>query len=82
MCKTTKCFAKYLNTQPSALRTQHGHTLSQEVFSMKTYFLTFRSITQAQRAERAYSRAGMVCTMRRTPRWMEERDQNNYTFLR
>ena len=40
---------------------------------MKTYFLTFRSITQAQRAERAYGRAGMVCTMRRTPRWMEER---------
>ena len=40
---------------------------------MKTFFLTFRSITQAQRAERAYGRAGMVCTMRRTPRWMEER---------
>ena len=40
---------------------------------MKTYFLTFRSITQAQRAERAYGRAGMACTMRRTPRWMEER---------
>ena len=40
---------------------------------MKTYFLTFRSITQAQRAERAYGRVGMVCTMRRTPRWMEER---------
>ena len=40
---------------------------------MKAYFLTFRSITQAQRAERAYSRAGMVCTMRRTPRWMEEK---------
>ena len=40
---------------------------------MKTYFLTFRSITQAQRAERAYGRTGMACTMRRTPRWMEER---------
>ena len=40
---------------------------------MKTFFLTFRSITQAQRAERAYSRAGLVCTLRRTPRWMEER---------
>ena len=40
---------------------------------MKTFFLTFRSITQAQRAERAYSLAGMGCVLRRTPRWMEER---------
>ena len=40
---------------------------------MKTFFLTFRSITQAQRAERAYANAGMGCGLRRTPRWMEER---------
>ena len=40
---------------------------------MKTFFLTFRSITQAQRAERAFSRAGMSCILRRTPRWMEQR---------
>ena len=40
---------------------------------MKTFFLTFRSITQARRAERAYGRAGLRCTLRRTPRWMEER---------
>ena len=40
---------------------------------MKTFFLTFRSITQAQRAERAYERAEMGCILRRTPRWMEER---------
>ena len=40
---------------------------------MKTIFLPFRSITQAQRAERAYAKMGMTCTMRRTPRWMEER---------
>ena len=40
---------------------------------MKSFFLTFRSITQAQRAERAYARAGMACILRRTPRWMEER---------
>ena len=39
---------------------------------MKTFFLTFRSITQAQRAERAFAREGMGCTLRRTPRWMEE----------
>ena len=40
---------------------------------MKTFFLTFRSITQAQRAERAYAKAGIGCVLRRTPRWMEER---------
>ena len=40
---------------------------------MKSFFLTFRSITQAQRAERAFARAGLECILRRTPRWMEER---------
>ncbi len=40
---------------------------------MKTFFITFRSITQAQRAERAFAKEGYPCTMRRTPRWMEER---------
>ena len=40
---------------------------------MKTFFLTFRSITQAQRAERAFVKAGMAVILRRTPRWMEER---------
>ena len=40
---------------------------------MKTFFLTFRSITQAQRAERVFSQAGMTVNLRRTPRWMEER---------
>ena len=39
---------------------------------MKTFFLTFRSITQAQRAERAFAQAGMAVLLRRTPRWMEE----------
>ena len=40
---------------------------------MKSFLLTFRSITQAQRAERAFARAGMGVVLRRTPRWMEER---------
>ena len=40
---------------------------------MKTFYLTFRSITQAQRAERVFSQAGMTVNLRRTPRWMEER---------
>ncbi len=40
---------------------------------MKTFFLTFRSITHAQRAERAFAQRGLRCFLRRTPRWMEER---------
>ena len=40
---------------------------------MKTFFLTFRSITQGQRAVRVFSQAGMTVNLRRTPRWMEER---------
>ena len=40
---------------------------------MKAFFITFRSITYAQRGEQVLSRAGLKCHMRRTPRWMEER---------
>jgi len=40
---------------------------------MKTFFITFRSITLAQRAEMALLAEGFRCRMRRTPRWMEER---------
>ncbi len=40
---------------------------------MKSYFITFRSITYAQRGEQAFLRSGVKCHMRRTPRWMEER---------
>ena len=39
---------------------------------MKSFFLTFRSITPAQRAERAFARVGIAVVLRRTPRWMEE----------
>lgn len=39
---------------------------------MKHYFITFRSITFAQRAERLISRGGVRCAMQRTPKWMEE----------
>lgn len=39
---------------------------------MKHYFITFRSITFAQRAEQLLSRSGVWCTLQRTPRWMEE----------
>ncbi len=34
--------------------------------------ITFRSVTAAQRGERALRNAGIDCNLRRTPRWMEE----------
>ena len=40
---------------------------------MKSYYITFRSVTLAQRGERALRQGGMDCTLQRTPRWMEER---------
>lgn len=39
---------------------------------MKFYYITFRSVTFAQRAERMLTDAGFRCTLQRTPRWMEE----------
>lgn len=39
---------------------------------MKTFYITFRSITLAQRGEKALRGAGLRCTLQRTPRWMEE----------
>ena len=38
---------------------------------MQPYFITFRSVTYAQRGERALKAGGMDCHLRRTPRWME-----------
>ena len=40
---------------------------------MELYFITFRSVTLAQRGEKALKEAGMNCTLARTPRWMEEK---------
>ena len=40
---------------------------------MTMYCITFRSVTLAQRGERALMAAGQPCTLSRTPRWMEER---------
>ena len=39
---------------------------------MKHCMITFRSVTPAQRAEGALKRAGIDCTLQRTPRKMEE----------
>lgn len=40
---------------------------------MKFYYVTFRSVTFAQRGERLLQDSGVRCTLQRTPRWMEER---------
>ena len=39
---------------------------------MKFYYITFRSVTFAQRGEKILSAAGIRCSLLRTPRWMEE----------
>ena len=39
---------------------------------MKRYFVTFRSVTYAQRGESVLRSAGIRCSLQRTPRWMEE----------
>ena len=36
-------------------------------------YITFRSVTLAQRGERILRSGGVDCTLQRTPRWMEER---------
>ena len=39
---------------------------------MKFYYVTFRSVTFAQRGESELKRSGISCNVQRTPRWMEE----------
>lgn len=39
---------------------------------MKMYYITFRSVTFGQKAERLLENAGVSCSLQRTPRWMEE----------
>ncbi len=39
---------------------------------MKHYYITFRSVTYAQRGEKLLTAEGMRCSLQRTPRWMEE----------
>lgn len=39
---------------------------------MKYCIITFRSVTPAQRGEELLRRAGVSCSVRRTPKWMEE----------
>ena len=39
---------------------------------MKYCVITFRSVTPAQRGEGVLKRAGLDCTLQRTPRWIQE----------
>ena len=39
---------------------------------MRLYFITFRSVTFAQRAEKLLNQMGHRASLMRTPRWMEE----------
>ena len=39
---------------------------------MKFYFITFRSVTFAQRGEQLLNRSGIHCLLLRTPKWMEQ----------
>lgn len=49
---------------------------------MTVYYITFRSITFAQRAERILNRQNIRCSIRRTPRWMEEQGCGYYLRIR
>ena len=40
---------------------------------MKNCMLTFRSVTPAQRAEELLHRAGVDCTIQRTPKYLEDK---------
>ena len=39
---------------------------------MNVFFITFRSVTFAQRGEEILRRGGISSVLQRTPRWMEE----------
>ncbi len=38
---------------------------------MKFFYITFRSVTFAQRGEQLLQKHGIRCTLLRTPKWME-----------
>lgn len=39
---------------------------------MRLFFITFRSVTFAQRGEKVLMGGGFRCSLQRTPKWMEE----------
>lgn len=44
---------------------------------MEYCFITLRSLTTAQRAERILQNHGIKCALQRSPRWMEEQGCGN-----
>ena len=40
---------------------------------MRCFYVTFRSVTFAQRGEQVLEKGGIRCSLQRTPKWMEER---------
>ena len=40
---------------------------------MRYFYITFRSVTYAQRGEQILHRTGVYCTLQRTPRILQER---------
>ena len=40
---------------------------------MRCFYITFRSVTFAQRGEQVLEKGGVRCSLQRTPKWMEER---------
>lgn len=39
---------------------------------MSLYYITFRSVTPAQRGESLLQKNGFRCVLQRTPKWMQE----------
>ena len=39
---------------------------------MNVYYITFRSVTPAQRGESLLRKSGYRCVLQRTPKWMQE----------
>ena len=40
---------------------------------MEKYYMTFRSVTYAQKAQRALEQEGQRCFLQRAPKWMSSR---------
>ena len=47
--------------------------VAREVLYMEKCYITFRSVTIAQRAESILKREGYQCYLQRTPKWMGQR---------
>ena len=47
--------------------------MNREVFAMEMCFITFRSVTPAQRGEALLRKRGLRCSLGRTPGWLEEK---------